>query len=770
MPLVGRPLGLWIGSTVAIAIAATVGPSASLAGEADCFDYGGDILHSTGRVSLPGSHSVALSGDLAYVAAETGIVIIDHSNPAEPVIIGGTPTIDLVTNIVVSGGYAYLPATDFMGVPESSLLVYSLSDPIAPTRLAKVAIRGYAGSLAMRENLAFVTSSSPNRLTVINVANPIAPTVIGELALSYLAPKIAVSGTHAYLSRGALGGMQVIDVSNPSAPFPVPGGTLETGDFTYSIAADEPYVYLPSGLFKGEGKLRVIDVSNPGDPVEVGSVITEGEPGAVLIHDQIVFATDLHAINGPPPHLYAIDVHDPKAPRIVGQVPAHGNGRSIDLQGNRLVAAFIEGVAGPPGVQVFDVTGHVTPLALSGIDIPGLPVDMSVGGNVACITTRFAGLQIVEIGDPTQLVGTLSLPGEGIAVAMTDNLAFVGSSVGSSSALHVVDIGDPASPMEAGVTIFEPGINDLAAAGRHVFAACDRGLRVFDVTNPSAPLPVGFADAPGLAMAVAVSENQAYVGCWNDETYEAELAVFDVSIPASPALIGQALIIVSSPPEDPYDVLDVAISGAHVYISGRIGLSIFAVSSPALPQLIREVAIADGAQAVEVLPDQTMAYAVGNGLNAIDISSPENATLLGAAALPFGSKSVATYGDIVLVTTQVGLWLLPGQCPAVAGQSEAAPPLALGSGVLKAVHPNPFARTTSITIDLPGTETVELTIHDVAGRWVRTLVDGKLGAGRHAREWDGRAGSGESLANGVYFLRLMHSGGTVETRALTLLR
>jgi flagellar hook assembly protein FlgD len=76
----------------------------------------------------------------------------------------------------------------------------------------------------------------------------------------------------------------------------------------------------------------------------------------------------------------------------------------------------------------------------------------------------------------------------------------------------------------------------------------------------------------------------------------------------------------------------------------------------------------------------------------------------------------------------------------------------------------------AITMDLPGTTAVELTIHDVAGRRVRTLVDGILGPGNHGAQWDGRSGSGEALANGVYYLRLMHSGGGVETRAVTILR
>jgi flagellar hook assembly protein FlgD len=60
-------------------------------------------------------------------------------------------------------------------------------------------------------------------------------------------------------------------------------------------------------------------------------------------------------------------------------------------------------------------------------------------------------------------------------------------------------------------------------------------------------------------------------------------------------------------------------------------------------------------------------------------------------------------------------------------------------------------------------------VHDVSGRTVRTLVAGRVAAGRHVQQWDGRADRGDSAPAGVYFVRLQSAAAT-KTQRVTLLR
>lgn len=74
--------------------------------------------------------------------------------------------------------------------------------------------------------------------------------------------------------------------------------------------------------------------------------------------------------------------------------------------------------------------------------------------------------------------------------------------------------------------------------------------------------------------------------------------------------------------------------------------------------------------------------------------------------------------------------------------------------VLEQNYPNPFNPSTEIRYGIPGSAHVSLTIYDVLGREVATLVNGNQEAGIHTVRWDGSGVSGRSISSGLYFYRL----------------
>jgi flagellar hook assembly protein FlgD len=84
--------------------------------------------------------------------------------------------------------------------------------------------------------------------------------------------------------------------------------------------------------------------------------------------------------------------------------------------------------------------------------------------------------------------------------------------------------------------------------------------------------------------------------------------------------------------------------------------------------------------------------------------------------------------------------------------------------------PNPFNPTTVIQYDVPETGAqVTLMIYDVAGRMVRTLVDGWKDAGTKHVTWNGDDDSGGRVASGVYFYRMTALGFEM-TKKMVLLQ
>ena len=89
---------------------------------------------------------------------------------------------------------------------------------------------------------------------------------------------------------------------------------------------------------------------------------------------------------------------------------------------------------------------------------------------------------------------------------------------------------------------------------------------------------------------------------------------------------------------------------------------------------------------------------------------------------------------------------------------------------LKQNYPNPFNPETTISYDLSGESVVTLTIYDISGQVIRTMVNNQaMSAGHYKSVWDGRDESGAKVASGVYFYQL-RAGGFIAKKKMTLLQ
>lgn len=84
-------------------------------------------------------------------------------------------------------------------------------------------------------------------------------------------------------------------------------------------------------------------------------------------------------------------------------------------------------------------------------------------------------------------------------------------------------------------------------------------------------------------------------------------------------------------------------------------------------------------------------------------------------------------------------------------------------------YPNPFNPGTIIRFQLPSHGRVSLTIYNISGQLVRTLLDSSVSAGAHAVAWDGRDDHGQLVASGEYLYRI-EAGRFVEMKKMTFVR
>jgi len=131
-------------------------------------------------------------------------------------------------------------------------------------------------------------------------------------------------------------------------------------------------------------------------------------------------------------------------------------------------------------------------------------------------------------------------------------------------------------------------------------------------------------------------------------------------------------------------------------------------------------------------------------------------------------ETAKTICDLINNGAKVPVDVIPPKTPQIAYRPlpNSGPPAAV---VLYPNEPNPFNPSTRISFSLPAAERVDLSIYDVGGRRLATLVSAVLPAGEHSRVWNGRDEGGNALASGVYLYRL-RTGSSLEQRTMVLIK
>lgn len=86
------------------------------------------------------------------------------------------------------------------------------------------------------------------------------------------------------------------------------------------------------------------------------------------------------------------------------------------------------------------------------------------------------------------------------------------------------------------------------------------------------------------------------------------------------------------------------------------------------------------------------------------------------------------------------------------------------------VYPNPFNPETKIAFSIPDDIKVNLTIYNIKGQKVKTIVDTKLEKGIHEVIWNGRNEHNKPVASGVYFYKLRVNGRDYSIKKCLMLK
>jgi flagellar hook assembly protein FlgD len=85
------------------------------------------------------------------------------------------------------------------------------------------------------------------------------------------------------------------------------------------------------------------------------------------------------------------------------------------------------------------------------------------------------------------------------------------------------------------------------------------------------------------------------------------------------------------------------------------------------------------------------------------------------------------------------------------------------------IYPNPFNPDTTISFELSKSAPTSVKIYNLKGQLVATVLDAEMAAGKHNISWKGKDYRGQSVASGLYFIRVQ-SGQYCSTRKAILMK
>lgn len=162
-----------------------------------------------------------------------GLVSVDASTLAAPVVVGHICTPEGATAVVTSGNYAYVAAVD------GSLQVIDFTVPAQLLQANSVDLIASANSIAVVGGYLWVTEGDAG-IEIFNISNPAAPVLLTHIAVPGDTSSIEVKGNHVYVAAG-MSGVHIFDIGNPALPRLV--GNVSTDLAALSVFVEGDYLY-----------------------------------------------------------------------------------------------------------------------------------------------------------------------------------------------------------------------------------------------------------------------------------------------------------------------------------------------------------------------------------------------------------------------------------------------------------------------------------------------------------------------------------------------
>ena len=466
---------------------------------------------------------------------------------------------------------------------------------------------------------------------ILDITDPAHPAVAGSFTTYGRVTDVAVAGNYAYVTS-IFDSFRIFDISDPAAVIQV--AEYSPIDIAQGVTVAGDYAYVAAG---GDG-LVTVDISVPSNPQPGGKLTGTGYARDVIVSGDYAYVADGYGN----PTVFAANVANPDAPTKIGGFQTLGEAYALDLVGDTLFVTTWDN-----GLYDLNVSNPAAPALLGKVNTPGRAVDVAVANGHALIADDWGGWRKVNVTDPAHpaIIAETITPGEVLQVAVDGDRAVI---LDNSLGAFTVDVTDPGQPAIQGrTTQINGAAEDLALFGSHAYVIQSGNIRVFDISNPAAPIVGNQLDTPGQAQRLVVADGRLLVADGIGGVH-----IYDLGNPTSPALLGTYATV-------PDEARIVRVDGHHAFVAAN-GLHVVDLSNPTAPSRSGYYKPSGLISGMDLAGHLLYLSGSFNGIWTINVSNPATPTEIGHFEKFLDAPVAATEQGIFVYDSrfdQTLLWL-----------------------------------------------------------------------------------------------------------------
>ncbi len=270
--------------------------------------------------------------------------------------------------------------------------------------------------------------------------------------------------------------------------------------------------------------------------------------------------------------------------------------------------------------------------------------DIVIQGSVAYIANESGTLLLVDVSDPSApfLLGEYPTADRVLSVAVAGTHAYI---LVEGVGLQIIDVSEPTTPMYRGGYESSELHGWLFVVDNTAYFYDDdlRGIAIVDVASPGALTVLGVHPTGRGVTHAVVSDGTAFILQGND------LEIVDVSVPASPSVLGELEDVARNPRA-------IAIDSSLAYVSDLIdGIAVVDISNVTAPALLGRSQ--EPSSSWDVVSQGNYAFVGGGNAGRLyvhDISDPEHPVIAGGAQTTGSAIALAIEGSTIYIADYFG--------------------------------------------------------------------------------------------------------------------